>query len=134
MRCAALPDFPSRPGGLDAGGRAVWPVLVLAFAAGGATVGFETALAITVRDLFAGPRLMPANSWLEAANQGGQMIGPGVAGLLAAAGLLRGAMLIDALTFGVSLASLAALRGGYRAVARTGEARRLPGSAAPRPC
>jgi hypothetical protein len=99
---------------------AVWPVLVLAFAAGGATVGFETALAITVRDLFAGPRLVPANSWLEAANQGGQVIGPGVAGLLTAAGLLRGAMLLDALTFGVSLASLAALRGGYHAVARTG--------------
>ena len=34
---------------------AVWPVLVLAFAAGGATVLFETALAITVRDLFAVP-------------------------------------------------------------------------------
>jgi hypothetical protein len=42
----------------------------------------------------------------------GQVIGPGVAGLLAAAGLLRGTMLIDALSFGVSLASLAALRGG----------------------
>ena len=60
------------------------------------------------------------NSRLEAANQGGQVIGPGVAGLLAAAGLLRGTMLIDALTFGVSLASLGALRGGYRAVARAG--------------
>jgi MFS family permease len=98
----------------------VWPVLALAFVAGGATVFFETALAITVRDLFAGPRLVPANSRLEAANQGGQVIGPGVAGLLAAAGLLRGTMLIDALTFGVSLASLGALRGGYRAVARAG--------------
>ena len=77
---------------------------------------------------------MPANSWLEAANQGGQVIGPSVAGLLAAAGLLRGAMLIDALTFVVSLASLAALRGGYRAVARTGRPVASLGSAAPRPC
>lgn len=63
---------------------------------------------------------MAANSWLEAANQGGQVIGPSVAGLLAATGLLRGTMLIDALTFLISLASLVALRGGYRAAARTG--------------
>jgi hypothetical protein len=94
---------------------AVWPVLVLACAAGGGTVFFETALAITVRDLFAGPWLIPANSWLEAANQSGQVIGPGIAGLLAVTGFLRWAMLIDALTFLVSLASLVVLRGGYRA-------------------
>lgn len=95
-----------------------WLILVLAFAAGGATVFFETTLIIAVRDIFAGPRLVPANSWLESANQGGQVIGPGIAGLLAAAGLLHVAMLIDALTFGVSLTSLAALRGGYRAARR----------------
>jgi MFS family permease len=71
-----------------------------------------------VRDLFAGPRLISANSWLEAANQSGQVIGPGIAGLLAVAGYLRWAMLIDALTFLVSLASLAVLRGGYRVARR----------------
>jgi len=97
---------------------AVWPVLVLACAAGSGTVFFETGLAITVRDLFDGRRLISANSWLEAANQGGQVIGPGIAGLLAVAGLLRWAMLIDSVTFLVSLASLAVLRGGYRAARR----------------
>jgi MFS family permease len=97
---------------------AAWLILSLAFAAGAVTVFFDTALAIAVRDVFAGPRLVSANSWLESANQGGQIIGPGAAGLLAAAGLLHVSMLIDALTFLVSLASLAAVRGGYRAVPR----------------
>ncbi len=96
-----------------------WLILSLAFAAGAVTVFFDTALAIAVRDVFAGPRLVPANSWLESANQGGQIIGPGAAGLLAAAGLLHVSMLIDALTFLVSLASLAAVRGGYRAMPRS---------------
>ena len=57
---------------------------------------------------------MAANSWLESANQSGLIIGPGAAGLLAAAGLLHGAMLTDALTFLVSLASLAGVRRRYR--------------------
>ena len=95
-----------------------WLILSLAFAAGAVTVFFDTALAIAVRDVFAGPRLVPANSWLESASQGGQIIGPGAAGLLAAAGLLHTSMLIDALTFLISLASLAAVRGGYRAAPR----------------
>ena len=88
-------------------------ILSLAFAAGAVTVFSDTALAIAVRDVFTGPRLVAANSWLESANQGGLIIGPGAAGLLAAAGLLHGAMLIDALTFLVSLASLAGVRRRY---------------------
>ena len=84
----------------------VWLILALAFAAGVVTVFFDTALAIAVRDVFAGPRLVAANSWLESANQGGQIIGPSAAGLLAAAGLLHTSMLIDALTFLVSSAVL----------------------------
>jgi Major Facilitator Superfamily len=98
------------------GSHAVAPALILslAFAAGAVTVFSDTALAIAVRDVFAGPRLISANSWLESANQGGMIIGPSVAGLLAAAGLLHAAMLIDALTFLVSLASLAAVRRRYR--------------------
>src|SRR5215475_6655032 len=60
---------------------AAWQVLALAFAAGTATVFADTALAVTVRDVFAGPRLISANSWLESANQGGQIIGPLLAGL-----------------------------------------------------
>jgi MFS family permease len=95
---------------------AVAPALILslAFAAGAVTVFSDTALAIAVRDVFTGPRLISANSWLESANQGGMIIGPSAAGLLAAAGLLHEAMLIDALTFLVSLASLAGVRRHYR--------------------
>ena len=98
------------------GSHAIAPALILslAFAAGAVTVFSDTALAITVRDVFTGPRLVAANSWLESANQIGLIIGPSAAGLLAAAGLLHGAMLIDALTFLVSLASLAGVRRRYR--------------------
>jgi len=98
------------------GSHTVAPALILslAFAAGAVTVFSDTALAIAVRDVFTGPRLVTANSWLESANQGGLIIGPSAAGLLAAAGLLHGALLIDALTFLVSLASLAGVRRRYR--------------------
>jgi MFS family permease len=87
-----------------------WLILSLAFAAGVVTVFADTALAIAVRDVFTGPRLISANSWLESANQGGLIIGPSAAGLLAAAGLLHVSMLIDALTFLVSLGTLAVRR------------------------
>jgi len=87
-----------------------WLILSLAFAAGVVTVFADTALAIAVRDVFTGPRLIAANSWLESANQGGLIIGPSAAGLLAAAGLLHVSMLIDALTFLVSLGTLAVRR------------------------
>jgi MFS family permease len=87
-----------------------WLVLLLAFAAGVLTVFGDTALTIAVRDVFAGPRLVSVNSWLEAANQAGQIVGPGAAGLLAAAGLLHVSLLVDALTFLVSLVTLSAVR------------------------
>ena len=98
---------------------AAWQVLSLAFAAGVVTVFSDTALAIAVRDVFAGRGLVAANSWLESANQVGQIAGPGAAGLLAAAGLLHVSMLIDALTFLVSLASLIGIRRRYPAARRT---------------
>jgi Major Facilitator Superfamily len=85
-------------------------ILSLAFAAGAVTVFADTALAIAVRDVFTGSRLVSANSWLESANQCGLIIGPGAAGLLAAAGMLHVSMLIDALTFVVSLGTLAGRR------------------------
>jgi len=90
-------------------------ILSLAFAAGVVTVFSDTALALVVRDVFTGPRLIPANSFLESAAQLGLVLGPGGAGLLAAAGLLRASLLIDAVTFLVSLACLAGLRGCYPA-------------------
>jgi MFS family permease len=102
-------------------------ILLLAFAAGLATVFADTALAIAVRDVFAGPRLIAANSWLESANQGGQIIGPTAAGLLAAAGLLHVSMLIDAASFLVSLATLAVIR---RPVRDAAKASARPGSLA----
>jgi predicted MFS family arabinose efflux permease len=104
--------------------RSVLTILALAFVAGAATVFFDTALAITVRDLFTGRGLIQANSWLESANQTGLIVGPGVAGLLAATGLLHLAMLIDALTFVASLASLYALRQEYRPARDAGDERR----------
>ena len=99
------------------GARATPPALILslAFAAGVVTVFSDTALVLVVRDVFAGPRLIPANSLLESAAQLGLVLGPGGAGLLAAAGLLRASLLIDAATFLVSLACLAGLRGCYPA-------------------
>jgi MFS family permease len=97
-----------------------WLILSLAFTAGAVTVFSDTALTIAVRDVFAGTRLLTANSWLESANQAGQIIGPSAAGLLAAAGLLHVSMLIDALTFLVALASLFVVRGAYRGAARSG--------------
>src|SRR5215467_6892222 len=96
-----------------------WQILSLAFAAGVVTVFSDTALAIAVRDVFTGRGLVSANSWLESANQAGQIAGPGAAGLLAAAGLLHVAMLIDALTFLVSLASLTGIPRRYPAAPRT---------------
>jgi MFS family permease len=84
----------------------------MAFAAGAVTVFSETALVLVVRDVFPGPRLIPANSLLESATQLGLVLGPGGAGLLAAAGLLRASLLIDAVTF---LVCLAGLRGCYPA-------------------
>jgi MFS family permease len=99
---------------------AAWVILSLAFAAGAVTVFSDTALTIAVRDVFAGSQLVRANSWLESANQGGQIIGPSAAGLLAAAGLLHVSMLIDALTFLVALASLVGVRRAYPGAPRAG--------------
>ena len=92
---------------------AAWLILSLAFTAGAVTVFSDTALTIAVRDVFAGTRLVTANSWLESANQTGQIIGPSAAGLLAAAGLLHLSMLIDALSFLVALASMLGSAGAY---------------------
>jgi MFS family permease len=97
-----------------------WQILSLAFAAGAVTVFSDTALAIAVRDVFSGRGLVAANSWLESASQVGQIAGPGAAGLLAAAGLLHVAMLIDALTFLVSLATLVGVRRRHPAASRAG--------------
>jgi MFS family permease len=93
----------------------VWLLLLLALAAGLVTVFADTARDIAVRDVFSGPRLIAANSWLESLNQAGQILGPAGAGLLAAAGVLRVSLLLDAVTFAVSLGTLLAVRGAWPA-------------------
>src|SRR5262249_51241148 len=82
----------------------------LAAGAGAASVFFETGLVVVVKDLFPGPGLIRANSALELASQAGLVAGPAIVGVLAAAGALGAALLADALTFAVSLASLIAVR------------------------
>jgi predicted MFS family arabinose efflux permease len=95
----------------------IWLLFVLALSAGACAVFFESALVVVVKDLFAGPRLLGANSVLELASQISLIAGPAIVGLLAAAGGLNLALLADALTFAVSLASLVTV------------ARHCPGSA-----
>ncbi len=99
----------------------VWLLLALALGAGACAVFFESALVVVVKDLFAVSGLMGANSALELASQISLIAGPAVVGLLAAAGGVSLALLADALTFGVSLASLVTV------------ARRRPRSAGSRP-
>ncbi|MFH8467622.1 MFS transporter [Streptomyces sp. NPDC017991] len=85
-------------------------ILVVAFAAGAASVFFQLALSIAVRDAFP-DRLQSANATLETANQIGFVLGPGIAGLLASTGLLRVGLLATAATFAVSVATLGFVRG-----------------------
>ena len=93
------------------GAARLWVIMTIALAAGAASVFFETSLVIVVKDLFPGPRLIRANSVLELASQAALVAGPAVVGVLAAAGELGAALLADAVTFGVSLVTLLAVRG-----------------------
>lgn len=98
----------------------VWLILGLALVAGGAGVFFESSLTIAVRDLFADDELMGANAFLETAAQTSVVLGPATVGVLAAGMGIDFALLVNALTFMVSLATLAffARRPGPRPVAR----------------
>lgn len=98
----------------------VWLILGLALVAGGAGVFFESSLTIAVRDLFADDELMGANAFLETAAQTSVVLGPATVGVLAAGMGIDLALLVNALTFMVSLATLAffARRPGPRPVAR----------------
>lgn len=89
-----------------AGALQLWLVLALAFLAGVATVFFDAALAVTVKDLFDREGLLRANSVLETAAQTAQVIGPALVGMLAATVGIETALLINAATFAVSLLSL----------------------------
>jgi MFS transporter len=93
------------------GAARLWVIMTIALAAGAASVFFETALVIVVKDLFPGHGLIRANSILELASQAALVAGPAVVGVLAAAGELGAALLADAATFAVSLVTLLAVRG-----------------------
>jgi hypothetical protein len=62
---------------------------------------------VVVKDQFAAGELIQANSVLELASQLALVVCPSVVGVLAATGSIRLALLADALTFAVSLLSLA---------------------------
>ncbi|MEU0503415.1 MFS transporter [Nocardia sp. NPDC005998] len=81
-------------------------ILALAFGAGVAGVFFETALAVAVRDIYRDRALVRTNAILETASQTSILLGPPIVGLLAAAVGLGAALLVEAATFVVSLATL----------------------------
>ncbi|MFD0684222.1 MFS transporter [Actinomadura fibrosa] len=92
------------------GTASVGAILVLSVAGGACQVFFETALMVVVKDLFPEPGLIRANAAIELARQMSLILGPAAVGVLAASGDLPLALLINALTFVVSLASLVAVR------------------------
>lgn len=96
--------------GLAAAARlSVGVILTIAFLAGICHVFFETALVVVVRDLFDGSGLIKANSAIEFATQVSLVLGPAAVGGLVAVGSLELALLVNALTFLVSLVSLIAV-------------------------
>jgi predicted MFS family arabinose efflux permease len=114
----------------------IWALLALALSAGACAVFFESALVVVVKDLFAGAGLMGANSVLELASQISLIAGPAIVGLLAAAGGINLALLADALTFAVSLASLVTvtrIRPGSTGSRRPGSMRSRSAGPAGRP-
>lgn len=92
----------------------VWQILVIAFLAAAAGVFFETAAAVGVQDLLRADDLVRGNSRLEISNQLGLLVGPAAAGVLVAAGGIDLCILVDALTFLVSVATLVPLAFGGR--------------------
>lgn len=66
------------------GVRQAGPVLGVALVSAAATVFFDAAFAITVPDLFARERVLPANAAVETAAQLSRLLGPAAAGLLVA--------------------------------------------------
>jgi MFS family permease len=83
-----------------------WMVLLIAFVAAAAGVFFETALAVVVRDATPDDQLVRVNSLLESINQLAYVLGPGAVGVLAGIFGLRAALVVNALTFAVSLVTI----------------------------
>ncbi|MFI7669483.1 MFS transporter [Nocardia sp. NPDC049526] len=84
-------------------------LLALGVLAGASHVFFETAVTVAVKDLCADHVLLRANSVLEVSNQLALILGPVTVGALAATVGLNAALLVNAITFLVSLASVLAV-------------------------
>jgi MFS family permease len=95
-----------------------WVIIMLAALAGAAAVFFDTALAVTVQDVFTGPRLIRANSLLETATQASLVLGPALVGALAVTAGIEVGLLVTSFTFLVSLMTLFTVSGRQRS--RTG--------------
>ncbi|MEC3920360.1 MFS transporter [Nocardia sp. CDC160] len=94
-------------------------VLGLAVFAGAAGVFFETALAVASRDLFEGEQLLRANAFLETSRQLSLILGPVALGLLAATIGIAAALLVNAATFAISLATVWRAASGIDALVTT---------------
>lgn len=92
-----------------AGRMNVWVILGVALLAGAGQVFFETAIVVVIRDLFATSALIRVNARLELATRAALVLGSAAVGVLAA-GQLPVAMLVNAVTFAVSTASLLVVR------------------------
>ncbi|MEV2221310.1 MFS transporter [Nocardia vinacea] len=84
-------------------------LLTLGLIAGASHVFFETAVTVAVKDLCTDRDLLRANSVLEVSSQLALVLGPVTVGALAATVGLDAALLANAITFLVSLASLLAV-------------------------
>jgi len=93
----------------EAGLLTVALILTVGVITGVCAVFFETALVVAVKDMFAASGLIRANSFIELANQASLVLGPAAVAAFAATVGLKIALLINALTFAVSLLSLAAV-------------------------
>lgn len=89
-----------------------WIVLALACASACASVFYDASLAIMVRDLFPGERLLGANASIETASQLARVAGPAAAALLATLAGLGVALWADAATFAASLATVTMVAAG----------------------
>ncbi|MFC4910590.1 MFS transporter [Actinomadura gamaensis] len=84
-------------------------VLGLAFVAGIATVFFDAALGVSLKDLFANEGLLRANAVMETSAQLAVVGGPAVVAFLAATAGVETALLLNAATFVFSCVSLFAV-------------------------
>jgi MFS family permease len=85
-------------------------ILTIALLAAACHVFFETALVVVVKDMFAATALIRANAAIELASQMALVLGPAAIGVLIAFGGLQLALLINALSFAVSLLTLIGVR------------------------